>query len=39
MPQTLSRPAFSVRGERLIGQEMFRVLDRAQVLERQGHRI
>ncbi len=39
MPQTLSRPAFSARGERLIGQEMFRVLDRAQTLERQGHRM
>ena len=26
-------------GERLIGQEMFRVLDRAQTLERQGHYI
>ncbi|ULA59005.1 MAG: Pyridoxal phosphate-dependent aminotransferase [Nitrospira sp.] len=39
MPQTPIRPAFSSRGERLIGQEMFRVLDRAQALERQGHRI
>ncbi|MGC3973810.1 MAG: pyridoxal phosphate-dependent aminotransferase [Nitrospira sp.] len=39
MPQPLTRPAFSSRGERLIGQEMFRVLDRAQVLERQGYRI
>ncbi len=38
-PQTSHRPAFSLRGERLIGQEMFRVMDRAQVLERQGHRI
>ncbi|HNA46597.1 MAG TPA: pyridoxal phosphate-dependent aminotransferase [Nitrospira sp.] len=39
MPQFKSRPAFSSRGERLIGQEMFRVLDQAQALERQGHRI
>ncbi len=39
MPKALARPAFSSRGERLIGQEMFRVLDRAQALERQGHRI
>ncbi len=39
MPQSQSRPAFSSRGERLIGQEMFRVLDCAQALERQGHRI
>ncbi len=31
--------SFSTRGERLIGQEMFRVLDRAQVLERQGQYI
>ncbi|MBA5868781.1 MAG: aminotransferase class I/II-fold pyridoxal phosphate-dependent enzyme [Nitrospira sp. CR2.1] len=30
---------FSSRGEQLIGQEMFRVLDRAQALERQGHRV
>lgn len=33
------RPAFSSRGDCLIGQEMFKVMDRAQVLERQGHRI
>ena len=39
MPQFKTRPAFSSRGERLIGQEMFRVLDQAQALERQGHRI
>lgn len=39
IPQTLNRPSFSSRGERLIGQEMFRVMDRAQALERQGHRI
>jgi aspartate/methionine/tyrosine aminotransferase len=32
-------PAFSARGTRLIGQEMFRVMDRAQILERQGHHI
>ena len=32
-------PAFSARGARLIGQEMFRVMDRAQALERQGHHI
>ncbi|MGZ8393753.1 MAG: hypothetical protein ACXWWJ_03200, partial [Nitrospira sp.] len=43
-PRTvLAAPAhtlsFSARGERLIGQEMFRVLDRAQVLERQGQYI
>ncbi len=38
-PQPPHRLAFSSRGERLIGQEMFRVMDRAQVLERQGHRI
>ncbi|MCC2641795.1 MAG: putative Aspartate aminotransferase [Nitrospira sp.] len=31
--------SFSSRGERLIGQEMFKVMDRAQVLEGQGHRI
>ncbi len=31
--------SFSSRGKQLIGQEMFRVLDRAQALERQGHRI
>ncbi len=37
--QTTGRFAFSSRGERLIGQEMFRVMDRAQALERQGHRI
>ena len=37
--QTLNRPRFSSRGEQLIGQEMFRVMDRAQMLERQGHRI
>ncbi|HNN41384.1 MAG TPA: pyridoxal phosphate-dependent aminotransferase [Nitrospira sp.] len=39
IPQTLNRPRFSSRGEQLIGQEMFRVMDRAQMLERQGHRI
>lgn len=39
MPQALNRPSFSSRGERLIGQEMFRVMDRAQALERQCHRI
>ncbi len=38
-PQSSGRPCFSSRGERLIGQEMFRVMDRAQALERQGHRI
>ncbi|HAN47609.1 MAG TPA: hypothetical protein DCQ20_01835, partial [Nitrospira sp.] len=37
--QTTRRLAFSSRGERLIGQEMFRVMDRAQALERQGYRI
>ncbi len=31
--------SFSSRGERLIGQEMFRVMDRAQAMERQGHHI
>src|SRR5262245_3992769 len=30
---------FSERAERLIGQEMFKVMDRAQTLERQGHTI
>lgn len=30
---------FSARAERLIGQEMFKVMDRAQALERQGHTI
>lgn len=30
---------FSSRAGRLIGQEMFRVMDRAQALERQGHTI
>lgn len=39
IPQAPPRPAFSSRGERLIGQEMFRVMDRAQTLERQGRRI
>lgn len=39
IPHAPARPAFSSRGERLIGQEMFRVMDRAQALERQGHRI
>ena len=39
MPQTLNRPRLSSRGERLIGQEMFRVMDRAQALERQEHKI
>jgi len=34
-----TRFRFSSRGEQLIGQEMFRVLDRAQALERQGHRV
>ncbi|WHZ14748.1 MAG: Aspartate aminotransferase [Nitrospira sp.] len=33
------RQTFSSRGDCLIGQEMFKVMDRAQVLERQGHRI
>lgn len=37
--QTSPLLPFSLRGERLIGQEMFKVMDRAQVLERQGHRI
>ena len=36
---TASSPTFSVRGSRLIGQEMFRVMDHAQTLERQGHVI
>lgn len=31
--------SFSTRGEHLIGQEMFKVMDRAQALEREGHRI
>lgn len=39
IPHAPARPAFSSRGERLIGQEMFRVMDQAQALERQGHRI
>lgn len=39
IPQTVHGLNFSARGARLIGQEMFRVMDRAQVLERQGHRI
>ena len=39
IPQTAHGLNFSARGARLIGQEMFRVMDRAQVLERQGHRI
>ena len=30
---------FSLRGSQLIGQEMFRVMDHAQVLERQGYSI
>jgi aspartate/methionine/tyrosine aminotransferase len=30
---------FSARGDRLIGQEMFKVMDRAQRLERDGHRV
>lgn len=30
---------FSERAGRLIGQEMFKVMDRAQALEREGHRI
>jgi aspartate/methionine/tyrosine aminotransferase len=30
---------FSTRGERLIGQEMFKVMDRAQRLERDGHHV
>lgn len=30
---------FSERAERLIGQEMFKVMDRAQALEREGHTI
>lgn len=38
-PQTVSALHFSQRGERLIGQEMFKVMDRAQALERQGHRV
>lgn len=38
-PQPPQRPAFSSHGERLIGQEMFRVMDQAQLLERQGHRV
>ena len=38
-PQTISTLPFSQRGERLIGQEMFKVMDRAQALERQGHRV
>ena len=33
------KTAFSARGARLIGQEMFRVMDRAQALERQGQTI
>ena len=39
LAQTSCRPGFSSRGERLIGQEMFRVMDRAQALERQGQRV
>jgi aspartate/methionine/tyrosine aminotransferase len=31
--------SFSARAERLIGQEMFKVMDRAQLLERAGHTI
>lgn len=30
---------FSARAERLIGQEMFKVMDRAKALEREGHTI
>ena len=30
---------FSLRGERLVGQEMFKVMDRAQRLEQEGHHI
>lgn len=30
---------FSERAERLIGQEMFKIMDRAQALEREGHTI
>lgn len=30
---------FSTRGEHLIGQEMFKVMDRAQLLEREGHYV
>jgi aspartate/methionine/tyrosine aminotransferase len=39
IPGTAQKPAFSSRGERLIGQEMFMVMDRALALERQGHHI
>jgi len=38
-PQVVGTLPFSQRGERLIGQEMFKVMDRAQALERQGHRV
>lgn len=37
--ELLTALPFSARAERLIGQEMFKVMDRAQALERQGHRI
>ncbi len=30
---------FSLRGERLVGQEMFKVMDRAQRMEQEGHHI
>jgi aspartate/methionine/tyrosine aminotransferase len=30
---------FSIRGEHLMGQEMFKVMERAQSLERQGHYV
>lgn len=36
---TLTTLPFSSRGERLIGQEMFKVLDRAQRLELDGHYV
>src|SRR5690349_9979582 len=41
MPSThvLTTLPFSTRGEHLIGQEMFKVMERAQSLERQGHYV
>ncbi len=38
-PQIVGALPFSQRGERLIGQEMFKVMDRAQALEREGYQV
>lgn len=39
LSQVLTALPFSTRGEHLIGQEMFKVMDRAQMLEREGHYV